>query len=122
MKTEVEFSLPRGYVDEQGQVYTQGRMRLALAIDEVETMNDERVQVNESYLPILLLSRVITALGSITAVTPTHIEHLFASDLAYLQELYLRLNSGERVVVGAVCPTCHTAFQVQTAPLGDPSG
>jgi len=118
MNSEVEFSLPRGYVDEHGQVHQKGRMRLALAIDEVEAMNDERVQMNESYLPILLLSRVVTALGGITAVTPIHIEHLFASDLAYLQELYLRLNSGEQVVVGAVCPNCQTAFQVQTAPLG----
>jgi hypothetical protein len=118
MKTEVEFSLPRGYIDDHGQVHTEGRMRLALAIDEVEVMNDARVQVNESYLPILLLSRVVTALGGLTAVTPAHIERLFASDLAYLQELYLQLNSGERIVVGAVCPTCNTAFQVQTAPLG----
>jgi hypothetical protein len=118
MNMEVDFSLPRGYVDQQGQIHRNGRMRLALAIDEVEAINDERVQVNESYLPILLLSRVVTALGGITAVTPTHIEQLFASDLAYLQELYLRLNSGEQVMVGAVCPTCQTAFQVQTATLG----
>ena len=118
MQTEVEFSLPRGYVDELGQVHQHGRMRLALAIDEVEAMNDPRVRTNESYLPILLLSRVVTRLGQITAVTPEMVERLFASDLAYLQELYLRLNSGEHVAIGAVCPACHTAFQVQVAPLG----
>ena len=92
-------------------------MRLALAIDEVSVMNDVRVQANESYLPVLLLSRVVTQLGGITAVTPTHIEQLFASDLAYLQALYLQVNSGEQVVVGTVCPTCNSAFPVQVAPL-----
>ncbi len=118
MQTEAEFSLPRGYIDEHGQVHQHGRMRLALAIDEVEAMNDPRVRANESYLPILLLSRVVSQVGTVTAVTPTLIERLFASDLAYLQELYLRLNSGEHVTIGAVCPTCHTPFQVQVAPLG----
>jgi hypothetical protein len=81
-------------------------------------MNDPRVQANVSYMPILLLSRVVTQLGTITAVTPTMIERLFASDLAYLQELYLRLNSGEQVTIGAVCPACSTTFQLQTSPLG----
>lgn len=118
MQTEVEFYLPRGYVDAAGQVHRYGRMRLALAMDEVEAMNDPRVRANESYLPILLLSRVVTQVGPVTAVTPDLIAHLFAADLAYLQELYLRLNSSEHVAIGAVCPACQTAFQVQVAPLG----
>ncbi len=113
-----EFTLPRGYVDEMGQVHGNGRMRLAWALDEVEVMNDPRVRANDSYVPILLLSRVVTQLGEITAVTPAIIERLFASDLAYLQELYLRLNSGEQVAVGAVCPACSTTFQLQISPLG----
>jgi hypothetical protein len=118
MQTVFEFTLPRGYMDEMGQVHGSGRMRLAWALDEVEVMNDPRVQANVSYMPILLLSRVVTQLGTITAVTPTMIERLFASDLAYLQELYLRLNSGEQVTIGAVCPACSTTFQLQTSPLG----
>ncbi|MCL4264259.1 MAG: phage tail assembly protein [Anaerolineae bacterium] len=118
MQNEVEFYLPRGYVDEVGQLHQYGRMRLALAIDEVAAMNDPRVRSNESYLPVLLLSRVVTQVGTVTAVTTELIERLFASDLAYLQELYLRLNSSEHVAIGAICPACHTAFQVQVAPLG----
>lgn len=118
METEVEFTLPRGYIDEKGQVYRHGRMRLALAMDEVEAMHDPRVQANESYLPVLLLSRVVVQLGEITAVGPAIVERLFASDLSYLQELYLKLNSGEHVTVGAVCPSCSTHFQLQVSPLG----
>ncbi len=117
LQTEYEFVLPRGYVDGAGQVHRHGRMRLAVALDEIEPMQDPRVRANESYLPVLLLSRVVTQLGGLTAVTPQVMEGLFASDLAYLQDLYLRLNSNEPVLLGAVCPHCSAAFQVQVAPL-----
>jgi hypothetical protein len=118
MQTEYDFQLPRGYVDLAGKVHRTGRMRLALAIDEIETANDARVSKNASYVAILLLSRVVTRLGTVTAVTPAVIEQLFASDLSYLQDLYLRINSGEQVTIGAVCPSCSTTFALQVSPLG----
>lgn len=119
LKTEFEFSLPRGYVAESGQVHTTGRMRLATALDEIELLQDPRVQANEAYLPVLLLSRVIEQLGELTAVTPQVIEGLFASDIAYLEELYQWVNSPEHIRLGAVCPQCNTRFQLQIAPLED---
>jgi hypothetical protein len=115
---EIEFELPRGYVGSDGQIQRQGTMRLATARDEIEPLRDPRVQANEAYLAIILLSRVITRLGNLQAVTPEVVEGLFASDLAYLQDLYQRLNAPESVVVGAVCPNCSTQFQLQVAPLG----
>lgn len=116
---EFEFTLPRGYVDSAGDVHRVGRMRLATALDEIEPMQDPRVETNESYLPVLLLSRVLTQLGSFTNVTPAIVEGLFASDLAYLQDLYLRLNSPENVVVTTACPNCNHRFNIQVAPLGE---
>jgi hypothetical protein len=117
MQTEFEFTLPRGYVDAAGQAHQHGRMRLALALDEIESMQDPRVQANEAYLPIVLLARVVTQLGTLTAVTPHMIGGLFASDLAYLQDLYLRFNGMDQVAVNAVCPHCSAQFQLQVAPL-----
>ncbi len=114
---EFEFVLPRGYEDEDGVVHRAGAMRQASALDEIEPLQDPRVQTNEAYLVILLLARVVTRLGDLTAVTPYIIERLYASDLAYLQEVYQRLNASESVVVGAVCPNCSTQFQLQVAPL-----
>lgn len=119
MQTEFEFTLPRGYVDAAGQVHRDGRMRLAIAADEIQSVGDPLAQANEAYLPVLLLSRVVTRLGDLEAVTPHVIEGLFASDLAYLEDLYLRINSQESVVVGAVCPHCGTQFRLQVAPLGN---
>lgn len=118
LQTQFDFTLPRGFVDGEGQLHRNGCMRLATALDEVEIVQDPRVQANASYLPILLLGRVIVQLGTLTAVTPEIIAALFASDMVYLQDLYLRLNGTERVVVGAICPSCSTQFQLQVAPIG----
>jgi hypothetical protein len=117
VQTEFEFSLPRGYVDAAGNVHQYGRMRLATALDEIEPAQDPRVRANEAYLAVLLLARVVTRLGDLPAVTPRVIEGLFAADLAYLEDLYQRLNSHERIVVGAVCPNCSAQFQLEVAPL-----
>jgi hypothetical protein len=115
---DFEFELPRGFVDSEGQLHRRGTMRLATALDEIEPLNDPRVQANEAYLVILLLSRVVIRLGDLPAVTPQVVEGLFASDLAYLQDVYQRLNAPASVLVSAVCPHCSTQFQLQVAPLG----
>ena len=117
LQTEFEFTLPRGYVDAAGQLQRHGYMRLATALDEIESWQDSRVQANEAYLPVVLLSRVVTHLGDLPAVTPQVIAGLFAIDLVYLEDLYQRLNSPEQMVIGAICPHCSSQFQLQVTPL-----
>jgi hypothetical protein len=94
-------------------------MRLATALDEIESLQHPNVQNNEAYLPVVLLSRVITRLGDLPELNLQVIENLFASDLAYLEDLYMRINSPEQVIVSAVCPHCSSQFQLQVAPLTD---
>jgi len=94
LRTEYEFVLPKGYVDDSGVLHRKGTMRLANGRDEIEPLRDPRVQANESYLTIIILARVITSLGSLGSVSTTLIEQLFVADLAYLQELYSILNFG----------------------------
>jgi hypothetical protein len=91
-RTEVDFQLPKGYVDESGTLHRQGVMRLATAADEILPLRDPRVQQNEAYLTVIVLSRVITRLGSVSDIHPGVIERLYASDVAYLQRLYDELN------------------------------
>ncbi len=118
MQTEITFELPRGYLDHDGQLHKTGRMRFARAKDEVDAMQDVHVHTNASYLPIFLLSRVVLQLGTVTHVSPQIVEALFASDLAYLQDLYMQINRSEQIIIGTICPTCNHQFQVQVAPLG----
>lgn len=102
METEFEFELPKGYVDKNGEVHKRGTMRLATAADEILPLRDPRVQQNAGYLTIILLSRVITRV----------IEGLFTMDLAYLQDLYQRINMSEMPVYKITCPHCNQEIEV----------
>jgi hypothetical protein len=99
-QTEFEFKLPCGYLDEEGTLHRDGVMRRATAADEILPLKDPRVQKNEAYLVVILLSRVVTRLGSVAAINPKVIENLFATDLAFLQDLYNRINRLEEEHAG----------------------
>jgi len=120
IRTEYPFVLPRGYVDEQGAVHREGIMRLATARDEIGTQTDPRVQQNPAYLTVLLLSRTLTRLGRVQQPDTLVIENLFASDLAFLQDLYRRINQDGNTEVAVDCPACGNSFAVDVA--GDASG
>jgi hypothetical protein len=113
LRTEFRFLLPRGYVDEEGMVHREGVMRLATARDEINPLRDPRVRENEAYLGVILLSRVITRLGTLPGVNPGIIEGLFASDLAFLQDLYRRINQEGTSQAAVTCPACHHEFTVE---------
>jgi hypothetical protein len=112
METEFEFELPKGYVDKNGDVHKRGTMRLATAADEILPMRDPRVQQNAGYLTIILLSRVITKLGTLSSINTRVIEGLFTMDLAYLQDLYQRINMSELPTYKVVCPHCNQEIEV----------
>jgi hypothetical protein len=113
LRTEFPFILPRGYVDTAGVVHRDGVMRLATAKDEIVPLRDPRVRENESYLTVLLLSRVITRLGRLGEVNPGVIENMFASDLAFLQDLYRRINQEGTSQAAVACPNCQHEFTVE---------
>lgn len=118
--TEYPFVLPRGYVDEYGKLHREGVMRLATARDEISTQADARVRQNPAYLTVLLLSRTLTRLGSVSPVDEFVIENLFASDLAFLRDLYRRINQEGHTEADVTCPACAHQFAVDVA--GDASG
>src|SRR6476660_619296 len=106
LQTEFDFTLPAGYLDEANCLHREGRMRLATAGDEILPLKDPRVQSNPAYLVVIVLARVISRLGTLPDVNPKIIEGLFASDLAYLQELYNRVNGEGGETVTTTCPRC----------------
>ncbi len=95
LQTEFDFTLPKGYVDSGGTLHRAGTMRLATARDEIEPLRDPRVSgADDPFLTVIVLSRVVTELGTLAQVTPREIENLFAADLAFLQDLYGVINFG----------------------------
>ena len=117
LRTEVDFTLPLGYVDSAGTLHRQGVMRLATAGDEIHPLQDPRVQTNQAYIGVLLLSRVVVRLGSISPVTPAIVEGLFSADFAHLQDLYVRLNEAGGTLADTRCPECGAQFTVDVAGL-----
>ena len=117
-QTEFEFSLPQGYVDEDGNLHKDGTMRLATAADEILPLKDPRVQSNPAYLSVILLSRVITKMGSLNSINPRNIENLFIADMSYLQDLYQRINENGSDVIKTVCPKCEHTFEVEVSDQG----
>lgn len=111
-ESEFEFTLPRGFVDRNGTVHRQGVMRLANAGDEILPLRDPRVQQNPGYLTIILLARVITRLGTLPTVDTNVVERLYTMDLAYLQDLYQRINTMEMPVYKTICPHCGEEIEV----------
>jgi hypothetical protein len=123
LRTEFDFDLPRGYIGRDGTVHRHGRMRLATARDELVPLHDDRVRENPAYLSVVLLARVVTALGSLTEddINVRVMEELFAADLAFLQDLYRRVNQEGHTRAAVTCPACEAVFSIDVAGgrLGD---
>jgi hypothetical protein len=117
-ETEFEFTLPCGYLDEEGTLHHDGVMRRATAADEILPLKDPRVVRNQAYLVVILLSRVVTRLGGVPQITPKVIENLYATDLAYLQNLYNEINRLDADHAHVVCPQCQHQFAMEPNGVG----
>ena len=117
--TEREFTLPRGYLDEDGTLHRDGVMRMATAADEILPLRESEVQHNPAYLSVIVLSRVVTRIGGLRLVTPKTIERLFAADVAFLQDFYNDMNALEDEPNAVCCPECNHEFEVGRASLGE---
>ncbi len=115
MRTEFDFELPRGYVDRDGVVHRHGTMRLATARDELLPLYDERVQENPAFTTVVLLGRVITRLGTVGVVNAQVVENMFASDVAFLQDFYRRINAEGHTRAAVTCPSCSHRFTIDLA-------
>lgn len=112
---EFPFTLPKGYVDDDGNVHRDGTMRLAREFDELMAEKDSRNRGNPYYKPIILLSRVITRLGSLTRIEARNVENLFTSDVNYLIDFCNKINGKETKVT---CPSCQHDFTVGAGQAG----
>ncbi|MDJ1176368.1 hypothetical protein [Roseofilum capinflatum] len=97
LQTEFDFTLPKGYLDSEGNLHRQGKMRLSRAMDEIIPMRDPRVMDNPAYATVIILARVIIQLGTLQEISPAVVENMFAVDLSYLQDFYRQINELEPV-------------------------
>lgn len=122
IQTTFDFVLPRGYVDGNGVLHREGTMRLATARDELMPLLDPKVQQHEGFLSLVLLGRVVTRLGTLPHIDDQVMGGLWAADLAFLQDVYRRINTEGHTMLGVTCPNCSQEFTVDMAgggPLGE---
>lgn len=115
LRTEFSFVLPRGYLDDSGTLHRDGVMRLATARDELIPLRDDRVRDNPAWLTVVLLGRVVTRIGTVENVHAEIVQELFAADLAFLQDLYRRINQEGHTRAAVTCPSCKEPFEVDIA-------
>lgn len=118
-QSEFPFELPQGFRDADGTLHRSGVMRMSTAYDEIAPLKDARVQGNPGYLVIILLSRVITKLGTLEHIHPKLIESLMSADLMFLQDLYRRINETGHSRLAVTCPHCQGDFEVEASPVGE---
>jgi hypothetical protein len=118
LQTEFEFTLPRGYVDDEGNLHKNGVMRMATAMDEIVPLRDLRVKSNQAYMAVVLLARVITKLGSLQEINTGVIENLFSADFAYLQDFYRQINENGASIISVTCPECNKKVEVDMGRMG----
>lgn len=106
LKTVYPFCLPKGYVDAEGTLHREGRMRLATAGDELSALRDPRVKEDETMLNTVLLSKVVVSLGTLPAITPEIIQGLLICDTEYLQNMYDTINRADKPQLPVTCPYC----------------
>ena len=119
IQTEFQFTLPKGYIDENGNLHKEGIMRLVAAADEITPLRDPKIQQNYTYITALTLSKVIIKLGKLPSITPRVIESLYSSDITYLQSFYNKINGKETPSSKIVCPTRKAKFEIETDNKGE---
>lgn len=110
IQTEYEFTLPKGYVNQEGTICKRGVMRLATALDEIEAMRVPRVKRDPEYMSVVLLAGVVSRLEGVEEVSAEVIEKLFTADFSFLQNMYETVNHAEDPVIQVQCPHCGKIF------------
>ncbi len=110
IQTEYEFTLPKGYVNQEGKVCRKGVMRLATALDEIEAMRETKAKGGPDYMSVVLLSKVVIRLEGVQEVSTGLIEKLFTADFSYLQSMYETINRVEEPTIQVQCPHCGKFF------------
>lgn len=87
-QTRFSFTLPVGLLDADGVTHKPGIIRRATGMDELALSKSPPTWDNPSYGVLVILSRTIVSLGSLTEITTEVLEQLFLPDLNYLVEFY----------------------------------
>jgi len=112
IRTEYTYELPKGYVDDKGQLHKDVTIREITGADQ-EAMLNPQFRNNPAKMLTALLARVIVKLGALegrqvdTAVTA----NMFKSDRDFLIMKLKEIDSGPEMEIDVECPDCGKKFK-----------
>lgn len=110
-QTTFDFTLPKGYISEDGVKHNRGTMRLATAGDEIQAMQHQKARNNPDYMIFVVLSKVVIGLEGIEHLTPEILEKFYLADMHFLQNMYTTINDMEVPTIHVTCPHCGKEFE-----------
>lgn len=118
------YTLPIGLADPKGALQREVTMRAATALDELEIQAQDAAAINDRFRDLLIFSRVISSIGTITNPTLETLEELYETDFLYLQLAFRELNGVAGNLYTLTCPQCgkkhavslEAAYSAQESP------
>ena len=120
LRTEFRFVLPRGtgMKSEEGRKVS-GTMRLIKVKDLVDIERDGQVKRGTGAYYVVMLSRCITQLGSISMINRNTIEKLDPIDFAFLVDFMNEINHQVIKRLPLVCSECGNEYEGIISQLGE---
>ncbi|MDR1933062.1 MAG: hypothetical protein LBQ57_09625 [Spirochaetales bacterium] len=120
LRTSFRFTLPRGRgVRAEENRKVSGTMRLVQVKDIIQIERDGDVRRDSGAFYVVLLSRVITALGSEKMITRKTIEQLCPADFAFCVDFLHEINHQVIKRVPLRCSSCSHDFFGEYGRLGE---
>ena len=112
VKTAYTFELPKGYVDEKGQVHREVTLREITGADQEAMLNPQH-RNNPARMLTALLARVITRLGTLEGrqVDTSVTANMLKSDRDFLILKLKEIDSGPEMDIDVECPDCGKKFK-----------
>ncbi len=111
---KIEFELPKGYMDAEGNIHTQGFMRLPNGKDQ--EIIDPIARRNEGIANTTLIARCVQELGDVK-VNPQVFRKLSSKDREYLIKTLADVVFGPRFILNVDCVECGRSFETGVHPI-----
>jgi hypothetical protein len=120
IRDEFHFSLPKGTgLQPNSGTRVTGTMRLTKVSDLLSIERDGGVQRNSGEFYLVLLSKVVTQLGTLKAVNRKVIENLDPADFAFLTDFINHINHQVIKRIPLTCPSCGSTYTGVFSELGE---
>lgn len=104
----IDFELPRGFKDREGNYHTKGKIRRPIGLDR--EILDPISRNNIGRANTLMLTRCILEVEGMKNITDADVRNLKTRDREYLYKLLVDKQYGVKLTADLICPYCAEEF------------